>query len=922
MSIATSNIQWRYRIAFTLLVLSLCLRVPVTIGWIQNIECSKYAVECFLPFLLTFNDFCGWSDSELRRKKVDDSLVHDAPTKTARWPKNGRYRYIFATLVFSVTANIALAKSSPPASTYICLPSNKGPLFAVTFQVLGLLLDAVAINCAQELSTVKTSNGPTLRRVQPLASAILVSSVFLAILLGLIQLAHPTWTQWMVGISVTSVVTIVKLALVIATAVVCVMALSSKLGLQQCMMLACFFTVWASIWLSAWTLPLAMALTSEDTHLLNSYLGVMTVAFTFAAGNWSSTGPFASSEVKSARPGKRTLGAFTGVGAFLLFSQLLFSFLRVKTLHSHPIDALIVNAGKRYADWQKDMQFGTFTTALTNYRARYGRSPPPNFDKWYDFAVSRDSLIFDDFDNIYNDLLPFWSIAPSRLRQMTTEDIVQVENGIGGISIRNHNAIIDPGVPQSHEWMMEAVINMTAPFIKWLPDMNLPFNMNDESRVVLSYDAQKIAIRHASSATNSGPKEQVRNSFNYSGATNWLALDHPPEDYHESHQQFQPIFESHGSLHCPPASPARNRRSWQLQHVCSSCVYTHSHPMGSFPLNVSLARDICDQPDSAYLHGFYSAPSTFKPTTEMRPTFSQSKAPGFLDIRYPNPWNYADMAPYAPIEIFPDLDFSEKQNMLFWRGTTTEGFASADGHHAWHGMTRQRFVNAMSFPNPQNVLLPVLDRDSSSSTTMPNVWRYKHLSENEVGSLLSSNVSIAAPIARCMHTDCSDQIDLFNRTSAVDASPNVVSGVSTTSIDFQENWRYRYLFDMDGAGFSGRFLPFLRSKSLVVKTTGLFSEWWEGRILEWWHYVPVDSRLTGLYSTLTYFMGVKLGNHRNGMKWEGRQDQAELIASNGREWANKVLRKEDMEIYMFRLLLEWGRLVDEDRDEIGFVSGA
>jgi hypothetical protein len=31
-----------------------------------------------------------------------------------------------------------------------------------------------------------------------------------------------------------------------------------------------------------------------------------------------------------------------------------------------------------------------------------------------------------------------------------------------------------------------------------------------------------------------------------------------------------------------------------------------------------------------------------------------------------------------------------------------------------------------------------------------------------------------------------------------------------------------------------------------------------------------------------------------------------------------VLRKEDMEIYFFRLLLEWGRLTDDRRDQIGF----
>lgn len=46
----------------------------------------------------------------------------------------------------------------------------------------------------------------------------------------------------------------------------------------------------------------------------------------------------------------------------------------------------------------------------------------------------------------------------------------------------------------------------------------------------------------------------------------------------------------------------------------------------------------------------------------------------------------------------------------------------------------------------------------------------------------------------------------------------------------------------------------------------------------------------------------------------------EEIAEAGREWAEKVLRKEDMEIYMFRLLLEWGRVTDDYRDEIGYMG--
>lgn len=91
--------------------------------------------------------------------------------------------------------------------------------------------------------------------------------------------------------------------------------------------------------------------------------------------------------------------------------------------------------------------------------------------------------------------------------------------------------------------------------------------------------------------------------------------------------------------------------------------------------------------------------------------------------------------------------------------------------------------------------------------------------------------------------------------------------------------------------------------------------------------MPVDVRLHGLVATLAYFTGTgypgaKMDGDGEGsvlLKAQGNVRAGEMIAEAGREWAGKVLRKEDMEIYMFRLLLEWGRLTDDRRDEIGFV---
>ena len=146
------------------------------------------------------------------------------------------------------------------------------------------------------------------------------------------------------------------------------------------------------------------------------------------------------------------------------------------------------------------------------------------------------------------------------------------------------------------------------------------------------------------------------------------------------------------------------------------------------------------------------------------------------------------------------------------------------------------------------------------------------------------NVSFVGPFTRCDEPDCTAQHTTFY------GSP---SAPTPSADDFQESWRHRHLMDLDGAAFSGRFLPFLRSGSLPYRAA-LFRTWWEERVHPWTHYVPLDVRLEeeDLRGVLRYFGGAEGAGH------------AEEIAVAGQRWAQKALRKADMQVYMFRLLLE------------------
>lgn len=53
---------------------------------------------------------------------------------------------------------------------------------------------------------------------------------------------------------------------------------------------------------------------------------------------------------------------------------------------------------------------------------------------------------------------------------------------------------------------------------------------------------------------------------------------------------------------------------------------------------------------------------------------------------------------------------------------------------------------------------------------------------------------------------------------------------------------------------------------------------------------------------------------------EGAHDEiAREIAREGKEWVRDFWRPEDITAYMFRLWLEYARLMSDDRDEMNFI---
>jgi hypothetical protein len=66
---------------------------------------------------------------------------------------------------------------------------------------------------------------------------------------------------------------------------------------------------------------------------------------------------------------------------------------------SHPIWYLINDAQREFDDLKK-RQSTTLAEAVKEYRRRYQMPPPPNFDKWFEFATSNGVKLVDEFDTI------------------------------------------------------------------------------------------------------------------------------------------------------------------------------------------------------------------------------------------------------------------------------------------------------------------------------------------------------------------------------------------------------------------------------------------------------------------------------------------------------------------------------------------
>ncbi|KAK7018924.1 CAP10 domain-containing protein [Favolaschia claudopus] len=249
--------------------------------------------------------------------------------------------------------------------------------------------------------------------------------------------------------------------------------------------------------------------------------------------------------------------------------------------------------------------------------------------------------------------------------------------------------------------------------------------------------------------------------------------------------------------------------------------------------------------DSAF---FISTPKT-EFTTDLYPVLSMSKvSPCFADILFPIEYFY-ERAWWSGKFAWPNnIEWKDKSSKLYWRGTSTGGFIFGTNYREFPRFKLAEFA-------------------------------YRH------SDLIDARITGFSDELCGSECDKAAIIEEYNITGSGDPR--------------EDEYKFKYLLDVDGNAFSGRFHGLLRSGSLVFKAT-LFEEYFNDWVRPYEHYIPVLPDWSDLLEKLEWA--------------KTHDDEARLIQERGMEVGRRVLTDNQNDCYFFLVLLEWARLQEISRN--------
>ncbi|KAI0129666.1 hypothetical protein BJ170DRAFT_700843 [Xylariales sp. AK1849] len=312
----------------------------------------------------------------------------------------------------------------------------------------------------------------------------------------------------------------------------------------------------------------------------------------------------------------------------------------------HPV-AVLIHEAKASFEGTLQKQSRTYKAACDEYRRRYSIEPPPGFEAWYDFAVSHQSLIIDDFDTIYDGISPLWRLSGDEVIKVMNEVRHAPDNELwlcdfSGKQARTHcthaHRTFDRNVGLLFDRLLGDLLGV-------LPNLKFLVNHLDEPSVLIP------------------PKSSGDRGLSGNGRFNMTNMSK------------QPIWDS-VTRFCasqPDDSVAQAEQT----------VETFGLP---FVTDIISATNLCQHPEFGAIHGLFMRPTSSRLIEGLVPVLSTGSPSTMGDILFPSP---AYLESDFRYDATHDIDWDKKRNNLYWAGSNSGGFASDERWRYYH---RQRFV--------------------------------------------------------------------------------------------------------------------------------------------------------------------------------------------------------------------------------------
>lgn len=304
----------------------------------------------------------------------------------------------------------------------------------------------------------------------------------------------------------------------------------------------------------------------------------------------------------------------------------------------------------------------------------------------------------------------------------------------------------------------------------------------------------------------------------------------------------------------------------------------HSSSTLKFLSDVAASKDVCSHPELRYRHGAWSPQYKHAITNNPFPIFSQTKLSTHSDILIPSAY-YSD--DFRRNTAGPPASWHNKTNNIYWAGATTG--LSLTGFKQWtaHPSHRHHLVSfANSIPPYDANETVLLQQSAKGKPYTPYTLPFQ--SQHHLYDISFSH------LVQCGAPACNAQRAIFRPTTE------------------QSHWAHethRLLMDIDGNSFSGRFYRLMEANATVFKITA-FKEVHDDILQPWLHYVPISVGMEELGEAVRYFA-------------EEGESRAWDIAREALKWAKMSLRREDSAAGVARAVLEYKRVMSEQRETMG-----